>query len=76
MDPTRVNEFGTSGESDSPPIEGEAKPRTEAIADNPENSAEAITHKSKTDKKDDYHRSSHSSRGAQIQQQGCTNTCL
>ena len=53
MDPTRVNEFGTSGESDSPPIEGEAEPRTEAIADNPENSAEAITHKSKTDKKDD-----------------------
>ena len=53
MDPTRVNEFGTSGESDSPPIEGEAKPRTEAIADNPENSAEAVINKSETDKKDD-----------------------
>ena len=53
MDPTRVNEFGTSGESDSPPIEGEAEPRNEAIDDNPENSAEAITDKSEAEKKDD-----------------------
>ena len=75
MDPTRVNEFGTSGESDSPPIEGEAKPRTEAIADNPENSAEAVINKSEADKKDDLHSSSHSCGGVQIQQLGFTNTC-
>lgn len=37
VDPTRVNEYGTSGESDDPPIEGEpeANGATEAIADKP-----------------------------------------
>ena len=69
MDPTRVNEFGTSGESDSPPIEGGAKPRNVAIADNPENSTVAITLKYTTDKKDDEQSSSSkSSRVVQITQ--------
>lgn len=35
VDPKRMNEFGTSGESDSPPMEGDTGTSTEAITDKP-----------------------------------------
>ena len=51
MDPTRINEFGTSGESDSPPADDEPSEATSDQTSTTEAPAEPA--KSDSDKKED-----------------------